>query len=138
MAIILPKGVTAWPQERAGEAWRVEYIARDGAVDRVDASLLCVAYFDDAAAASSFADANTTWGNVASTVEARDLPVTHEVHSLAVDSDYCFSIKRFGDLDTALLEFNVGRVRARKTGGRYELRAVGVEKPILAFSRKVD
>lgn len=128
MAIVVPKNAEAWTSEHR---YRVELFDRDEAhVRRV--------YFEDASSASFFADAHTSRGGFPCSVEDRDMPVTHEVWSLAVDTDYTFWIKRFGDIETATLEFNVGKVHALKHGGRYQLRAVGTERALAEFGRRAD
>lgn len=131
MAVVVPKGGDAWPDSRKEEPFRVEYR------DRLSGEIGTI-YFSGLAEASFYADANRTRNQVFCVVESRDMPCTHEVHNLAIDSDYTLSIKRYGDLDSALVEFTFCKTRARKYGGRVQLRAVGVEQPIAEYSHKED
>jgi len=136
MATIVPKGREAWPEDYP--PYRVEYLDRSGSVEASSGSLLRKVYFEGSAEASAFADEHRSWGGAECTVESREMPVTHEVHKLALDSNYIFSIKRFGDLPSALVEYNLYKTRARKHGGRVQLRAVGTLEPLAETSHAVD
>ena len=127
MAIVVPKNSTAWPDSRDKEPYRVDYF------DRFQGSLGTI-YFEGLAEASFYADANRSWGGAFCVVESRDMVVTHEVHILTVNTDYTLAVKRFGDLATALHEYNTAKTRARKHGGRCQLRQVGVDLPLAETS----
>lgn len=131
MAIVVPKGLTAWPDSHDKDPYRVEFLDRlSGTLD--------VLYFVGLEQASLYADANRSWGGEPCVVEARDLPATHEVRSLAVHTEYVLSLKRFGDLASARDEFERGKAHAQVHGGRYLLNEVGVKAPIDSFSHSVD
>ncbi len=137
MAVILPKGREAWPEEHPG--FRVEYMDRvNGSVDRESGSLLRKVYFDGGAEALSFAEMHTTWGGLPCDVESRDMPVTHEVRSEALNTKYTLSIKRFGNVESARAEFVRAMEHAKMHGGKYVLAQVGVTAPLEVFSHSVD
>jgi hypothetical protein len=139
MAVIVPKGHEAWPSEHP--PFRVEYLDHSGSGDRDTGSLLRRVYFEGASEASAFADKHTSWGGAPSVVESRDMKVTHAVLNLAVMTDYIFSIKRFGDVESARAEFERGKAHAQRCGGRYVMGEYADEylkKPIESFCHSVD
>lgn len=122
--VIVPKSAEAWTQE---PLYRVEHLSK-----RIGSR--CLAYFSDCASAVEFAKNHTLW-NRPCVVQSKEMPVTHEVKSCSPsDPTYVFWTKQFGDLESARAEFDRGREYAAKTGGSYQLIAVGHAKPLASFT----
>jgi hypothetical protein len=124
-AVIVPPSGEAWQQE---QPFRVEYLNRA-------LGSRALIYFAEQAGAAEFAAANVLW-NQPCVVQSRDMPCTHEVRSVAVsDPGYTFWTKKFGNLESAQAEFDLGRAHAAKYGGSYLLFAAGETTPMAVYAK---
>jgi len=78
-------------------------------------------YFPLEEDATAFASERTLRGQPC-VVECRDMPITHTVSKFALtDPGYLFWTKNFGNLESAIAEFERGRELARERGGGYRI-----------------